>query len=88
MLIIAKTKDTDNVIGLKEEIAARLEGVATLGHINVKNITVTRQEALDALERLFDKGVEGYDSIPEVLNEFGIVHKYIMERDSIYRLGT
>lgn len=35
MLIIVRTKDTDNVIGLKEEIAARLEGVVGIERIDV-----------------------------------------------------
>ena len=34
--IIIKTKDTDNIIGLKEEISARLEGVAEIMRIDVE----------------------------------------------------
>lgn len=36
MHIIIKTKDTDNIIGLKEEIAARLEGIADIVRIDVR----------------------------------------------------
>ena len=35
MLIIVKVKDTDNIIGLKEDIAMRLEGVADIERIDV-----------------------------------------------------
>jgi hypothetical protein len=36
MLIIITTKDTDNIIGLKEEIAMRLEGVVGIERIDVR----------------------------------------------------
>lgn len=36
MYIIIKVKDADNVIGLKEEIAMRLEGVADIERIDVR----------------------------------------------------
>ena len=35
MLIIVKTKGTDNIIGLKEDIAARLEDMADIERIDV-----------------------------------------------------
>lgn len=35
MIIVIKTKDTDNIIGLKEELAACLEGVADIERIDV-----------------------------------------------------
>jgi hypothetical protein len=35
MLIIVKVKDTDNIIGLKEDVAMRLEGVADIERIDV-----------------------------------------------------
>lgn len=35
MLIIVKIKDTENIIGLKEDISARLEGVAEIERIDV-----------------------------------------------------
>jgi hypothetical protein len=35
MYIIIKTKDTDNIIGLKEDIAMRLEGVVGIERIDV-----------------------------------------------------
>lgn len=35
MLLLIKVKDTDNVIGLKEDIAMRLEGVADIERIDV-----------------------------------------------------
>lgn len=35
MLIIVKTKDTDNIIGLKEDIAARLENLVDIERIDV-----------------------------------------------------
>lgn len=36
MLIVIKTKDTDNIIGLKEDIAMRLESVVDIERIDVK----------------------------------------------------
>ena len=39
MLIILKAKDTDNIIGLKEEIAARLESVVDIEFIDIKEET-------------------------------------------------
>lgn len=36
MLIIIKVKDTDNIIGLKEDIAMRLEGIADIEMIDVR----------------------------------------------------
>ncbi len=35
MLVIIKVKDTDNIIGLKEDIAARLEDVADILRIDI-----------------------------------------------------
>ena len=35
MLLLIKIKDTENVIGLKEDIAMRLEGVADIEHIEI-----------------------------------------------------
>lgn len=35
MFIVIKVKDTDNIIGLKEDIAMRLEGVADIERIDV-----------------------------------------------------
>lgn len=35
MFIIIKVKDTDNIIGLKEDIATRLEDVADIERIDV-----------------------------------------------------
>ena len=35
MLIVVKVKDTDNIIGLKEDIAARLEDMVDVERINV-----------------------------------------------------
>lgn len=37
MYIIIKTKNTDNIIGLKEDIAMRLEGVADIERIDVRD---------------------------------------------------
>jgi hypothetical protein len=37
MLIIVKVKDTDNIIGLKEDIAARLEDVVDIERIDVRD---------------------------------------------------
>lgn len=36
MYIIIKVRETDNVIGLKEEIAMRLEGIADIEGIDVR----------------------------------------------------
>ena len=33
MIVLIKVKDTDNIIGLKEDIAMRIEGVADIEHI-------------------------------------------------------
>ena len=38
MLIILKAKDTDNIIGLKEDIAARLESVVDIEFIDIIDI--------------------------------------------------
>lgn len=35
MLIVIKVKETDNIIGLKEDIAARLEDVVDIKRIDV-----------------------------------------------------
>ena len=35
MLIIIKAKDTENIIGLKEDISARLEGMAEIERIDI-----------------------------------------------------
>ena len=35
MQIVIKTKDTDNIIGLKEDISMRLEGVVDIERIDV-----------------------------------------------------
>ena len=45
MYIIIKTKDTDNIIGLKENIAMRLEGIADIERIDV------REEVEDGKEK-------------------------------------
>lgn len=39
MLIIVKAKDTDNIIGLKEDIAMRLEGVVDIERVDVVDAT-------------------------------------------------
>lgn len=36
MIIVIKLKDTDNIIGLKEEIAMRLEDVVGIERIDVR----------------------------------------------------
>ncbi len=40
--VVVKVKATDNIIGLKEEIAARLEGIA-----DVKIISISEDEEND-----------------------------------------
>lgn len=35
MIIVIKLKDTDNIIGAKEEIAMRLEGIADILRIDI-----------------------------------------------------
>jgi hypothetical protein len=37
MYLIIKVKNTDNIIGLKEEIAMRLEGVVDIERIDVRD---------------------------------------------------
>ena len=36
MIVILKVKDTDNIIGLKEDIVARLEEIADVVSVDVK----------------------------------------------------
>ena len=36
LILVIKLKDTDNIIGLKENIAMRLEGVVGIERIDVK----------------------------------------------------
>lgn len=36
MIIVIKCEETDNIIGLKEEIAMRLEGVVGIERIDVR----------------------------------------------------
>ena len=36
MYIIIKTRDTDNIIGMKEDIAMKLEGIADIEIIDVR----------------------------------------------------
>ena len=36
MYILIKIKDTDNIIGVKEDIAMRLEGIADIERIDVR----------------------------------------------------
>lgn len=38
MVIIVKVKNTDNIIGLKEDIAMRLEGVVDIERIEVSDL--------------------------------------------------
>lgn len=35
MLVVVKVKDTEEIIGLKEDIAARLEGMADIERIDI-----------------------------------------------------
>lgn len=39
MIVILKVKDTDNIIGLKEDIVARLEEIADVVSVDVKEET-------------------------------------------------
>jgi hypothetical protein len=39
MYLLIKVKDTDNIIGLKEDIAMRLEGVVDIEFIDVREVT-------------------------------------------------
>ena len=41
MLVIIKVKDTDNIIGLKEDISARLEGCVDIERIDVREEEMT-----------------------------------------------
>lgn len=45
MYILIKIKDTDNIIGVKEDIAMRLEGIADIERIDV------REEVEDGKEK-------------------------------------
>lgn len=44
MTLVIKCKDTDNIIGLKEEIAMRLEGVVGIERIDVREDGETHED--------------------------------------------
>ena len=50
MKIVITVKDTDNVIGLKEDIAMRLEGVADIIRIDTADVVPKRE-----VEKIFEE---------------------------------
>ena len=63
MKIVITVKDTDNVIGLKEDIAMRLEGVADI--IRIDTADVVPKSEVEKLERTV-KYLEGVcESLPD-----------------------
>lgn len=51
MKIIITVKDTDNIVGLKEDIAMRLEGVADIVRIDTADV-VTKSEVEELIYKL------------------------------------
>ena len=58
MKIVITVKDTDNVIGLKEDIAMRLEGVADI--VRIATVDVAPKSEVDQLERNLAQCENGY----------------------------
>ena len=52
MKIVITVKDTDNVIGLKEDIAMRLEGVADIVRIDTDDVVPKGEVAREIFEEL------------------------------------
>lgn len=91
MKIVITVKDTDNVIGLKEDIAMRLEGVADIVRIdtadvvprsevdrvyyNLKAVLEERAESKQEVAR------EIFDEILKILDEYS---EYFHEAGHIY----
>ena len=96
MKIIITVKDTDNVIGLKEDIAMRLEGVADIVRIDTADVVpkseVERLQAeVDQLHALLECGVfaNSVEDWQKFLNEkraevareiFEEIEKFIVRR--------
>lgn len=58
MILLIKVKDTDNVIGLKEDIAMRLEGVANIERIDVNaDVAEVRHGEWFLLDECSNEGV-------------------------------
>ena len=51
MIITIKVKDTDNIIGLKEDISARLEGVADILRIDVEEDRQDDKGTAESIQR-------------------------------------
>ena len=96
MKIVITVKDTDNVIGLKEDIAMRLEGVADIVRIDTADVVpkseVERLQAeVDQLHALLECGVfaNSVEDWQKFLNEkraevareiFEEIEKFIVRR--------
>ena len=52
MKIVITVKDTDNVIGLKEDIAMRLEGVADIVRIDTAEVVPKSEVAREIFEEI------------------------------------
>ena len=52
MKIVITVKDTDNVIGLKEDIAMRLEGVADIVRIDTADVVPKSEVASEIFEEI------------------------------------
>jgi hypothetical protein len=58
MILVIKIKDTDNIIGVKEDIASRLEAIADVERIDV----YTNEEYKGGVSREKDKQTYKYTS--------------------------
>ena len=85
MKIVITVKDTDNVIGLKEDIAMRLEGVADIVRIDTADV-VPKSEAEATVEKLMratDKVI--CETKAEVAREiFEEIEKFMNSLDGRY----
>ena len=60
MKIVITVKDTDNVIGLKEDIAMRLEGVADIVRIDTADVVPKSEVAREIFEEI-EKALDALD---------------------------
>lgn len=55
MKIVITVKDTDNVIGLKEDIAMRLEGVADIVRIDTADVAPKSEVASEIFAEIYER---------------------------------
>lgn len=60
MKIVITVKDTDNVIGLKEDIAMRLEGVADI--VRIDTADVVPKSEVERLENTYNRAIRKIDN--------------------------